>query len=92
MKISVQDINSAIIHGDFSNEQLNSIAMAVRYARGQITKQNIRTIMLGSQVQFVHPRQGRSVQGRVVKIGRKFVKVDAGGLVWRVPANMIEAV
>jgi len=33
---TIQDINSTIIAGSFTNEQLDSIAMAIKFARNQL--------------------------------------------------------
>ena len=93
MNISVQDITSTIINGRFTNEQLDTIVTAIRFARNQITKQTIRTITVGKNVKFSSSRNGKTLHGKVRKVGRKFVTVDCGiDLVWRVPANMLEAV
>jgi len=85
-------IKSAIIRGKFSNAELDEIANAVRFARSEIVHKNVGTMVLGTSVQFYHPKQHKHIQGRVTKVGRKFIKVDAGGLVWRVPANMLERI
>lgn len=93
MAISIQDINSTIINGNFTNDQLDSITMAIRFARSQLTKQNIRTIVVGANVKFTSSRNNKTLQGKVRKVGRKFVTVDCGiDLAWRVPANMLEVV
>jgi hypothetical protein len=88
-QISIQDVNSAIMFGSFTNEQLNSIASAIKYCRGQVAKENKRSIMLGDVVKFVNPRSGRTHQGNVVKINIKNVKVREGFTTWNVPANML---
>ena len=38
--MSIQSINSEIIAGNFTNEQLSSIIDAVKYARAQLTRRN----------------------------------------------------
>jgi hypothetical protein len=86
---SIQDVNSAIMFGSFTNEQLNSIATAIKYRRAQVTKENKRSIVLGDVVKFVNPRSGRTHQGSVVKINIKNVKVREGLTTWNVPASML---
>jgi ASC-1-like (ASCH) protein len=86
---SIQDVNSAIMFGSFTNEQLESIAAAVKYRRGQIARENKRAIMMGDIVKFVNPRSGRTHQGNVVKINIKNVKVKEGFTTWNVPASML---
>lgn len=88
-QLSIQDVNSAIMFGSFTNEQLNSILMAVKFRRGQLTKETKRALMLGDVVKFTHPRTGRTHQGNVVKINIKNVKVKEGFTTWNVPANLL---
>jgi ribosomal protein L35AE/L33A len=88
-QLSIQDVNSAIMFGSFTNEQLNSIASAIKYRRGQVAKENKRSIMLGDVVKFVNPRSGRTHQGNVIKINIKNVKVREGFTTWNVPASML---
>jgi hypothetical protein len=89
--MDINAVNQAIISGKFTNEQLDSITMAVRYARSQLGRINCRALRVGSSVSWHSSRRQTSMQGRVVKIGRKNVTVDCGTLgQWRVPANMLE--
>jgi hypothetical protein len=88
-QLSIQDVNSAIMFGSFSNEQLESIAAAVKYRRAQLNRETKRALMLGDIVQFTHPRTGRTHQGNVVKINIKNIKVRDGITTWNVPANML---
>jgi len=87
--LSIQQINSQIMFGSFTNEQLNSIVSAVKYRRTQVAKENRRSIIMGDVVRFVNPRSGRTHQGNVVKINIKNVKVREGNTTWTVPANML---
>lgn len=85
----IQQINSKIMFGSYTNEQLNSILMAVKFRRGQLTKETKRSLMLGDVVKFVHPKTGRTHQGNVVKINIKNVKVRENNTTWNVPANLL---
>lgn len=85
----IQQINSKIMFGSFTNEQLNSILMAVKFRRGQIVKETKRALMLGDVVKFTHPKTGLTHQGNVVKINIKNVKVRQGFTTWNVPANLL---
>ena len=89
---TIQDVNSAIMFGSFTNDQLDSILAAIKYRRSQLTRENKRSIMLGDVVKFTHPRTGRVHQGNVVKINIKNVKVREGITTWNVPANMLASV
>ena len=89
--MDINAVNQAIISGKFTNEQLDSIVMAVRYARNQLVRSTRSSLCVGSLVSWHSSRRQTSMQGRVVKIGRKNVTVDCGTLgQWRVPANMLE--
>lgn len=91
---TIQDINSTIISGQFTNDQLNSIVQAVTFARNQLAQKTRFTLVKGSQVKFTSSRNGQTVLGTVEKVNRKFVIVRESGKAfgtWRVPANMLEA-
>lgn len=94
---SVAQVNTAIISGNFTNEQLNAISDAIRFARAQLANQVKFTLVKGSKVKFTHSRSGQTVVGTVDKVNRKFIMVRENkpgalvGSVWRVPANMLEA-
>jgi ribosomal protein L35AE/L33A len=88
-QLSIMDVNSTIMFGSFTNEQLDSIVSAIKYRRAQVARENKRSIMLGDVVKFVNPRSGRTHQGNVVKINIKNVKVKEGFTTWNVPANML---
>ena len=89
----IQDINSAIISGRFSNQDLSSIIDAVKFARAQLAQETKRSLSLGSQVKFTSNKTGVTMQGTVQKIAIKFVTVATPGQgLWRVPASMLTAV
>jgi len=90
---TIQDINSTIIGGAFTNDQLDSIIMAVKFARNQLATKNKFSLVKGTQVKFTSSRSGQIVLGTVEKVNRKFVIVRENGKAfnnWRVPANMLE--
>jgi len=86
---TIQEINSSIIAGNFSNEQLDSILSALRFARGQLVQKNKHILSQGSKVKFVSSRTGQTMIGNVSSIKRKFVHVRVGNTEWRVPGNML---
>ena len=95
--ISINDINQTIIRGDFTNDQLDSIIMAVKFARNTITKRNKSALWVGDSVKWTSNRTAATVFGTVEKVNRKFIVVRENrfntlGGSWRVPANMLEAV
>lgn len=90
--VTIQDVNSSIMFGDFTNDQLESVIAAVKYRRAQITQQNKRALSVGSKVKFYSTKRGATFQGQVTKVAIKYVTVSTPQGLWRVPANMLEAV
>ena len=91
---TIQEINSTIIGGAFTNEQLDSIAMAIKFARNQLAAKAKFTLVKGSQVKFTSSKSGQTILGTVEKVNRKFIIVRENGKAfgnWRVPANMLQA-
>jgi hypothetical protein len=92
--MTLQEINRAIISGTFSNEDLNSIGDAIKFARSQLAAKAKFTFRAGSPVKFITSKSGQTVLGTVEKVNRKFIIVRENGKAfgtWRVPANMLEA-
>lgn len=89
---SIQQINQAIMFGNFTNTELSSIISAVQWARAQLTKQKIRSFVKGDSVKFTSNRNGQTYTGTVRKVAIKYVTVDTGQTLFRVPASMLEAV
>ena len=90
--MDVKQINSAIMFGVWTNDELSSMIDAIKFARAGLTKQNIRAITLQSNVEFTSSKTGRTMRGHVQKIAQKYVTVNTGQGLWRVPANMLTVV
>ncbi len=89
--VTIQEINTAIIAGQFTNDQLTSIGDAIRYARAQLGKDKIREFRKGDTVKFTSAKRGCVVTGTVSKVAIKYVTVATAQGLWKVPANMLEA-
>jgi exosome complex RNA-binding protein Csl4 len=87
--MSVSTIVREIVAGDYTNEDLNKIGDAIRFARNQLTKQNRRSLVVGTNVQFTNTRTGQVVTGRVEKMALKFATVSTPSGRWKVPASML---
>ena len=87
--MNITQINTAIMTGTWTNDQLTSMIDAVKFARAQLTKQTKRELQIGAKVKFTSNRNGMTYSGTVCKIAIKFVTVDCGIQSWRVPANML---
>lgn len=88
---TIQDINSTIIAGNFTNDQLDAIIMAVKFARNQLATKAKFTLVKGTRVKFTNSRTGQLMIGDVTDVKRKFIHVRVGMSNWRVPANMLSA-
>jgi len=88
---TIQEVNTSIMFSNFTNEQLNSINDAVQYARAQLRAVKIRSFTKGDTVKFHSVKRGVTVTGTVTKVAIKYVTVKDGAMLWRVPANMLEA-
>ena len=88
---TIQEINSSIMFGSLTNEQLNSIISAVKFARGCLVKQNKNLFVVGSKVKFTNSKTGQTMVGEVSDVKRKFIHVRTSQGVWRVPANMLQS-
>jgi uncharacterized lipoprotein len=92
----IQQINSSIMFGDFTNDQLDSIIAAIKFARNNLARQAKNSFSKGSKVKFRSSRNGQTIVGTVEKVNRKFIIVreqtsSVFGVNWRVPANMLES-
>ena len=88
--MNITQINTAILQGSFTNNQLTSIIDAVKFARARLTEQTKRSLTIGDNVHFNSTKlKGAGVTGVVVKIAIKFVTVKTVSGRWRVPANML---
>lgn len=88
----IKEINTAIIHGTFTNEQLTSILDAVKFAKTLLGSKNKMMLRVGDNVEFTSSKTGRLTRGCVTKIAIKYVTVNTGMGLWRVPANMLSKV
>ena len=89
---TIQEVNSSIMFGDFTNDQLDSVVAAIKFRRAELSRQAKRSLRIGTWVKFHSTKRGMTVQGTVKKIAIKYVTVSTPQGLWRVPANMLEAV
>lgn len=88
---NVTQINTLIMAGGLSNDELNSVVDAVKYMRAQIAKRNVWTLVKGMKVKWTSSKTGTTMAGTINKVNRKFIVVGVGTTNWRVPANMLSA-
>ena len=89
---TVQEINTAIIQGGLTNDELVSVIDAVKFARSRLAQQTKYSLRVGDNVNFTSGKTGQNVTGTVMKIAIKYVTVQSVKGLWRVPANMLSKV
>ena len=90
--MNISQINTAILQGTLTNDELTSVIDAVKFARARLTQLNKFTLRVGDTVNFNSAKQGRNVTGTVIKIAIKYITVKTITGLWRVPANMLSKV
>jgi len=90
--MNANTVASTIIAGNYTNDELNSIQEAIKYAKSRLGKNRIRSLMLGDSVYFTSTKTGRTVNGTVNKIAQKYVTVRTIEGLWKVPANMLNLI
>lgn len=90
--MDLKEINRAIMRGDWTNDELNTIIDAVKYRRSFMVNELRRTIREGDRVKFTSRKMGGTVQGTVETVKIKFATVNTAKGRWRVPINMLETV
>lgn len=86
---SIQEVNQAIMFGDWTNVELMSMIDAVKWKRATLAKLTKASLAVGDSVEFTSTKTGMAMQGFVTKIAIKYVTVKTLGGLWRVPANML---
>jgi len=90
--MNISQVNQAIMHGNFTNDELSSIIDAVKYGRARLTREVKRGLAVGDNVNFTSTKLGRNVTGVITKIAIKYVTVKTVNGLWRVPANMLSKI
>jgi ASC-1-like (ASCH) protein len=90
--VNITSINTAILQGSYTNEQLSSIIDAVKFAKARLTDINKRQMRIGAKVEFTSTKTGITLVGSVEKVAIKYITVRTAQGLWRVPANMLTLV
>lgn len=85
-------LKSEIMTNNFTNEELDQLAEAVKWARSQLTRQVARSLRPGDRVRFTSNRNGQTYTGLLeeIKIKNAIISTQQGR--YRVPMNMLEIV
>jgi uncharacterized protein YwbE len=90
--MDIKQVNTAIMLGTWTDIELRSMIDAVKWNRANLAKQIKRSMSVGDNVEFTSSKTGRLTRGFVTKIAIKYVTVNTGQGLWRVPANMLTVV
>jgi len=90
--MNISQINTAIIQGKWTNDELTSMIDAVKFARARLADASKRSLAVGDSVNFTSSKTGQNMTGFVTKIAIKYITVKTLGGLWRVPANMLTKV
>jgi hypothetical protein len=88
--MNIQAINTAIISGQFTAQDLDAINDAVRFAKDKLARVNSVTLKSGTRVFLNHSKVGGKAFGTIlkVKIKKADVKMDWGAT-YSVPLSML---
>jgi len=76
---------------NMNNDEINQVIEAVKLQRTWLARTMTRAMAVGDMVEF-KGRYGNTERGRVTKINRKTVIVDAGHTRWKVAASLLSVV
>ena len=87
--MKAQDIIREIKHGEFTNDELNAMVQAIKFARAQLAHEVKREIFPGATVYF-RDRSGTRVTAQVESVKIKNAVVSTARGRYRVPCSMLE--
>lgn len=87
--MNASQINTAIVTGTWTNDELTSMIDAIKFARAQLTQRAKFNLRVGGQVKFTSQKTGMTYVGSVEKIAQKFATINTGTGRWKVPMNML---
>lgn len=89
---TIQEINSTIMFGDLTNDELDSVISAIKFRRASLTRNVRRNLSVGDNVKFTSNRTGQTYTGTVERVKIKYVLVKTAQNRFNVPANMLTVV
>jgi hypothetical protein len=88
--MSVNQIVAELMSGALTNDDIDQVTQALKYARAQVGREVKRQLAPGASVKFYHPKQNFYIAGTVNRIKQKYVLVDTPRGRYNVPANLLE--
>ena len=90
--MSVNQIVTELMSGALTNDDIEQVSQALKYARAQVAKTIRRQLTPGDSVKFYHPKQNFYIAGTVNRVKQKYILVDTAQGRYNVPANLLETV
>ena len=90
--LSIKEVNQAIMLQTWTNTELSSMIDAVKWNRSRLAERTKAGICVGDNVEFTSSKTGRLTRGFVTKKAIKYITVNTGLGLWKVPANMLKLV
>jgi hypothetical protein len=90
--MDIKQVNSAIMFGAWTDIELRSMIDAVQWNRSRLAQRTKASLCVGDNVEFTSSKTGRLTRGHITKIAIKYVTVNTGMGLWKVPANMLSLV
>jgi len=90
--LSISEVNSAIMTQVWTDIELRSMIDSVQWNRSRLAQRVKASIQVGDNVEFTSSKTGRAMRGFVTKVAIKYVTVNTGLGLWKVPANMLRVV
>lgn len=87
--MTLNEIQLAIFNTNLTNDDLNTLAEAIKYKRAQVGREVARSLTIGSQVKFTDSRKGMIIRGTLEAIKIKNATVSTSLGRYRVPMNML---
>ena len=88
--MSVNHIVTELLSGTLTNDDIEQVTQALKYARAQVGREVKRQLSPGASVKFYYPKQNFYIAGTVNRIKQKYVLVDTPKGRYNVPANLLE--
>lgn len=82
------DINSAILAGNFTDEEFRSIIAAVNYKSKERQARAAHSFRAGDKVCFT-TKYGEKITGTVLKVNQKTVSVKTATTTWKVSGSLL---
>ena len=91
MKLSTTEMETILtLVGKADYDQLNEIAGRLKLQRTFLANQTVRSFVIGDNVKFTG-RNKMVETGVISKVNRRYVHVQVGHTIWKVPAEMLSA-